>query len=114
MLPFNPNELGICPGGWKIPQHETARVHHAPRRRGGFLAAHCAQQPDRMRRIGLLMGYREGDAEGRASVAAFQRGLQELGWTEGRNIRIDTRWAGADPDKARTFAKELVGMTPDV
>jgi putative ABC transport system substrate-binding protein len=41
-------------------------------------------------------------------------GLQELGWTEGRNIRIDTRWAGADPDKARTFAKELVDMTPDV
>ena len=71
-----------------------------------------AQQPDRMRRVGLLMGYREGDAEGRASVAAFHWGLQ--GWTEGRNIRIDTRWAGADPDKARTFAKELVGMTPDV
>jgi putative ABC transport system substrate-binding protein len=41
-------------------------------------------------------------------------GLQELGWTEGRNIRIDTRWAGADPDKARTFAKELVDMTPHV
>jgi putative tryptophan/tyrosine transport system substrate-binding protein len=47
-----------------------------------------AQQPDRMRRVGLLMGYREGDAEGRASVAAFQWGLQELGWTEGRNVRI--------------------------
>jgi putative ABC transport system substrate-binding protein len=56
-----------------------------------------AQQPDRMRRVGLLMGYREGDAEGQASLAAFQRGLQELGWTEGRNIWIDTRWAGAEP-----------------
>ena len=73
-----------------------------------------AQQPDRMRRVGLLMGFPEGDAEGQASAVAFQRRLQELGWTEGRNIQIDTRWAGADPNKARTFAKELVGLTPDV
>jgi ABC-type uncharacterized transport system substrate-binding protein len=73
-----------------------------------------AQQPERMRRVGLLMGHPEGDAEGQASLVAFQRALQELGWTEGRNIRIDIRWAGAEPDKARTFAKELVGMTPDV
>jgi putative ABC transport system substrate-binding protein len=67
-----------------------------------------------VRRIGLLMAYPEADVEGQASAAAFQRRLQELGWTEGRNIRIDTRWAGADHDKARSFAKELVGMTPDV
>jgi putative ABC transport system substrate-binding protein len=73
-----------------------------------------AQQSDRMRRVGLLMGYPEGDAEGQASAAAFLLRLQELGWTDGRNIQIDTRWAGADPNKARTFAKELVGMTPDV
>jgi ABC-type uncharacterized transport system substrate-binding protein len=73
-----------------------------------------AQQPERMRRIGVLMGYPEGDAEGRASAAAFLLRLQELGWMEGRNIRIDTRWAGADPDKARAFAKELVALTPDV
>jgi putative tryptophan/tyrosine transport system substrate-binding protein len=73
-----------------------------------------AQQPDRMRRVAMLLGYTEGDAEGQASVAAFQRRLQELGWTEGRNIRIDIRWAGADSDKAQTFAKELVGMAPDV
>jgi putative tryptophan/tyrosine transport system substrate-binding protein len=46
-----------------------------------------------MPRVGLLMGYPEGDAEGQNSVAAFQRGLQELGWTEGRNFRIDIRWA---------------------
>ena|SRR5436190_7872200 len=69
---------------------------------------------ERMRRVGLLMGYPEGDVEGKASAAAFQLRLQELGWTEGRNIQIDTRWAGADPNKARTFAKELVAMTPDV
>ena len=48
-----------------------------------------AQQPDRMRRIGVLMGYAESDREGQANVAAFQGGLQKLGWTEGRNIRID-------------------------
>ena len=73
-----------------------------------------AQQPDHMRRIGVLVGYSAGDAEGQASVAAFRQRLQELGWTEGRNIRIDTRWAGGDANKARTFAKELVGMRPDV
>jgi putative ABC transport system substrate-binding protein len=84
---------------------------------GAFAAwpfAARAQHSDGMRRVGLLVGYSEGDAEGQASVAVFRQRLQELGWTEGRNIRIDTRWAGADPDKARTFAKELVGMRPDV
>ena len=73
-----------------------------------------AQQSGGMRRVGLLMGYSEGDPEGQANLAAFRQGLQKLGWIEGRNIRIDTRWGGADPDKARTFAKELVGMKPDV
>ena len=73
-----------------------------------------AQQPEHMRRIGVLVGYSAGDAEGQASVAAFRQRLQELGWTEGRNIRIDTRWAGGDANKARTFAKELVGMRPDL
>ena len=73
-----------------------------------------AQQTERMRRVSLLLGYSEDDAEGQASVAALRQTLQELGWAEGRNIRIDTRWAGADPNKARTFAKELVGITPDV
>ncbi len=84
---------------------------------GGAVAwplAARAQQAERMRRVGLLMGYPEGDAEGQANLAAFRRGLQELGWTEGRNIRIDVRWGAADPDKARTLAKELVGMAPDV
>jgi hypothetical protein len=65
-----------------------------------------AQQGERVRRVGLLMGYLEGDAEGQGNLAAFRQELQELGWTEGRNIRLDIRWGGADPDKARTFAKE--------
>jgi putative ABC transport system substrate-binding protein len=62
----------------------------------------------------MLMPYSEGDTEGQAVVAAFQQQLRELGWTEGRNVRFDIRWAGGDPDKARTFAKELIGLTPDV
>ena len=77
------------------------------------LAAH-AQQPERMRRIGVLMGYPEGDPQAQANVTALRQGLHDLGWLEGRNVQIDYRWAGGDPDKARTFAKELIGMTPDV
>src|SRR5499427_1032026 len=73
-----------------------------------------AQQPDRMRRIGVLMGYAESDREGRANFVAFQGGLQKLGWTEGRNIRIDTRWAAADADLMQRFAKELVALQPDL
>src|SRR6478672_4341944 len=76
--------------------------------------ARCAQQSDQMRRLGLLVGFSEGDAEGQAIVAAFRQRLRELGWTEGRNIAIELRWAAADPDKARIFAKELVGLAPDV
>jgi putative tryptophan/tyrosine transport system substrate-binding protein len=73
-----------------------------------------AQQAERVRRVGLLMGFPEGDPDGLTSAAVFLRGLQELGWIEGHNIRTDTRWAGADPGRARMFAKELVAMAPDV
>ena len=74
-----------------------------------------AQQPDRVRRIGVLMGYAESDLEGQAYVAAFREGLQKLGWTEGRNIRIDTRWAApADAESMQRFAKELVALQPDL
>ena len=73
-----------------------------------------AQQAERMRRIGVLMGYAESDREGQANVAAFQGGLQKLGWTEGRNIRIDARWAAADADLMQRFAKELVALQPDL
>ena len=71
-------------------------------------------QVDRMRRIGVLMGYAESDREGQANVAAFRGGLLKLGWTEGRNIRIDTRWAAADANLAEQFAKELVTLQPDL
>ena len=72
-----------------------------------------AQQPDRMRRIGVLMGFAESDPEAQAWIAAFREGLQKLGWAEGRNIRIDTRWATPRDVEARQgFAKELVALQP--
>jgi putative ABC transport system substrate-binding protein len=73
-----------------------------------------AQQPDRVRRIGVLMGFPEGDPHAQVNVKAMRQGLQSMGWIDGKNITIDTRWAGGDLDKARAFAKELVGMAPDV
>ena len=74
-----------------------------------------AQQTDRVRRIGVLMGFLENDLEAQGSIAAFRDGLQKLGWTEGRNLRIDTRWATpADVDSMQRFAKELVALQPDV
>ena len=78
------------------------------------LAVH-AQQPDRMKRMGVLMGYAERDEEGQAFVAAFRKELQTLGWAEGRNIRIDLRWAmPGDADSMRRLAKELVALQPDL
>jgi putative ABC transport system substrate-binding protein len=71
-----------------------------------------AQQPERMRRIGVLMGASESDAVNQARLAAFLDGLQQLGWTDGRNVRIDIRWGSAD--RFRTYAAELVGLAPDV
>jgi putative ABC transport system substrate-binding protein len=73
-----------------------------------------AQQAGRMRRIGVLMGYDENDAEAQAWVAAFREGLQQLGWTEGRNIRIDTRWSRVDTEVMQRFAQELVALQPDL
>jgi putative ABC transport system substrate-binding protein len=77
------------------------------------LAAH-AQQPERMWRIGVLMAYAESDPEGQARVAAFREGLQKLGWTESRNIRIDTRWAAADVELMQRFAREIVELQFDL
>jgi putative tryptophan/tyrosine transport system substrate-binding protein len=90
-----------------------AREHWSVKRRdfitllGG--AAACplvarAQQPgERMRRIGVLMAYAEGDPEGQAWVAAFREGLQKLGWVEGRNVRIDYRWGALDAEAMQRF-----------
>jgi len=73
-----------------------------------------AQQSERMRRIGVLMGYAESDWEAQAWVAAFREALQKLGWTEGRNVRIDIRWARADTGMMKRFAQELVALQPDL
>jgi putative tryptophan/tyrosine transport system substrate-binding protein len=73
-----------------------------------------AQQPDRMRRIGVLMNLAADDREGQARLTAFVQGLQQLGWTVGRNLQIDTRWAAADADLFRRYASELVAPAPDV
>jgi len=74
-----------------------------------------AQQPERMRRIGVLMGYPENDLEGPAFFAAFRERLEKLGWVENRNIRFDTRWATPeDAEARRRFAQELVALQPDL
>jgi putative ABC transport system substrate-binding protein len=74
-----------------------------------------AQQPDRVRRIGVLMGFPESDSQARGYFAAFRDGLHKLGWTDGLNVRIDTRWATpADADLMQRFAKELVALQPDL
>jgi putative ABC transport system substrate-binding protein len=73
-----------------------------------------AEQPEKMRRIGVLMPLGADDAEGQARLAAFLQGLQELGWTDGRNLRIDARWGAGDVDRYRQYAAELVALTPDI
>jgi len=72
-----------------------------------------AQQPERVRRIGLLMGTAD-DREGRARVTALKQGLQELGWTDSGNIQIETRFGGADVGRIRAHAGELAALAPDV
>jgi putative tryptophan/tyrosine transport system substrate-binding protein len=73
-----------------------------------------AQQPDRARRIGILIHYSQTDREGQARIAAFLDTLQRLGWTEGRNVRIEHRWSAGDAGRERASAAELVRSTPDV
>src|SRR5215470_2298162 len=74
-----------------------------------------AQQTDRMRRIGVLQGGSDRDDQrSQPSMAAFLQGLQQSGWTDGRNVRIDYRWPAGDADKARKYAAELVALAPDV
>src|SRR5215470_17520563 len=73
-----------------------------------------AQPADRMRRIGLLMNRAADNPEGQDRIAAFHQGLLELGWSVGRNVRIDTRWGGDDAERERKYATELVALAPDV
>jgi len=72
------------------------------------------QQPDRVRRIGVLMNGAADDPEQQARLTGFLQGLQQLGWTDGRNVRIDTRWGAGDVERFRSYAAELVALVPDV
>src|SRR5882672_5458323 len=76
--------------------------------------AALAQQADRMRHIGVLIGLAADDPESQARTAAFAQGLAQLGWADGRNVRIDTRWATTNPDDIRRHATELAALAPDV
>ena len=73
-----------------------------------------AQQPERMRRIAVLMNLAESDPEGQARIAAFREGLAKLGWTEGRDVQIEYRWFAGEQERARAYAAELVQFKPDV
>jgi putative ABC transport system substrate-binding protein len=84
---------------------------------GGVVAwplAARAQQGDRVRRIGVLIGWDENDRSAKAGLARFTQGLQELGWTDGKNLQMEIRWAAGDVNRMQAYAKELVGLQPDV
>ena len=72
------------------------------------------QQPDRMRRIGVVMGSAADDPDGQARLTGFLQGLKQAGWTEGRDVLIDIRWGAGDADLFRRYAAELVALSPDV
>jgi ABC-type uncharacterized transport system substrate-binding protein len=72
-----------------------------------------AQQPGRMRRVGVLLAYAEGDREAQRRIVAFQQSLHDLGWTDGGNIHVDYRFAAGDPNRMRTYAAEIVRLAPD-
>jgi putative ABC transport system substrate-binding protein len=82
---------------------------------GAWPLATQAQQPERMKRIGVLMAnYQQTDREGQARVAAFLDTFQKLGWIDGRNVQIEYRWGAGDTDRGRASAAELVRSAPDV
>ena len=84
---------------------------------GGAVAwplAARAQQPGRIRRVAVLMAFDENDPEAKVYLSGLTQGLAELGWTDGRNLRMDVRWAAGKVDRMRMFAKELLDLQPDV
>src|SRR5262249_8162063 len=114
---------GARPGSPADATRPRRRGHAMMRRRefitllGGAAAAWPltarAQQGERMRRIGVLINFASDDVEGQARLTAFREGLRQLGWTEGGNVRIDTRWAAGDPDRYRQYVAELLALAPD-
>jgi putative ABC transport system substrate-binding protein len=119
-FPYRGHELG------KEPQRPYATPknynnHFRPTGKQRILQVHGAAatwplaaraQTNRVRKIGVLLVGSENDAEMRAEVFALQKGLQELGWTEGRNVHFEFRWPNGDPDRTRAYAMEFVGLAP--
>jgi putative tryptophan/tyrosine transport system substrate-binding protein len=110
MLSFEWRELG---GRKPDVRHEAAQVHHAARGAAAWPLRARAQQ-ERMRRIGVLMNLAADDPEAPIRLAALLQGLQELGWTVGRNVQIDYRWGAGNADLMRKHAAELAALAPDV
>jgi putative tryptophan/tyrosine transport system substrate-binding protein len=116
--------LGPAKGRTRVPAHDERAIGADGMDRRAFVAlltgaatwplAARAQQPERIRRIGVLMQTKADEPESQARVAAFLQGLQEAGWSVGRNVRIDYRWAGGDRARLRKYAAELVALGPDV
>ena len=103
----------LCPKSWG--GNATSRFRQSRRWFGFFLGARRARAAgERMRLIGVLMGFAESDPSAQSLVAAFRAALAKLGWTEGSNLRIELHWGAADPNKIGTLAKELVDLRPDV
>src|SRR5215467_2755682 len=104
------------------PRPEGQVASHIGRRKflatlGGAAAwplAARAQQPERMRRIGVLMNMAADDPTGQTRLLAFVQALAQAGWTDGRNVRIDIRWGAGDAERIRKYAAELVALAPDV
>ena len=78
------------------------------------IAARAQQASDRMRRVGVLMGLVANDPEGQVRITRWLQALQQLGWNEGRNLRVDIRWSGGNVEDIRKYAAELVALAPDV
>ena len=101
-----------CPSGDAMRRREFIRFVSGAAAAWPFRVR--AQQGDRKRRIGVLTGTRAEDLDNKARLAAFEQALQQLGWTPGRNVRIDYRFAGGDAATSRKQAEELVALAPDV
>ncbi len=114
MLDFNPNELGICRASEWVFMMKRRKFITLLGGAAAWPLGAGAQQAERMRRIGVLMNLAAEDRVGQARFAAFQQGLQQLGWSDGRNARFDIRWGAGDGERFRAYAAELVALAPDV
>jgi putative tryptophan/tyrosine transport system substrate-binding protein len=115
----------VCRNAHQLPLDVVEcprRLEGHMRRRDFFSLLGCscwplsarAQKPEPMRRIGVLMNAVADDPQGQARIVTFQQTLQQLGWSEGRNVRIDIRWGGNDVERDRRYAAELIALAPDV